>query len=30
LSIAHDDEHLQRYLDAFEEFARDVSGGSGE
>jgi glutamate-1-semialdehyde 2,1-aminomutase len=27
LSIAHDDEHLQRYLDAFEEFARDVTSG---
>ncbi|MFL5866588.1 MAG: aspartate aminotransferase family protein [Thermoleophilaceae bacterium] len=25
LSIAHDDAHLQRYLDAFEEFARDVT-----
>jgi glutamate-1-semialdehyde 2,1-aminomutase len=27
LSIAHDDDHLQRYLDAFEEFARDVTSG---
>jgi glutamate-1-semialdehyde 2,1-aminomutase len=26
LSIAHEDAHLQRYLDAFEEFARDVTG----
>ena len=26
LSIAHSDEDLQRYLDAFEAFARDVSG----
>jgi glutamate-1-semialdehyde 2,1-aminomutase len=26
LSIAHDDDHLRRYLDAFEEFARDVTG----
>jgi glutamate-1-semialdehyde 2,1-aminomutase len=26
LSIAHTDEHLQRYLDAFEHFARDVTG----
>jgi glutamate-1-semialdehyde 2,1-aminomutase len=26
LSIAHADEHLQRYLDAFEAFARDVTG----
>ena len=26
LSIAHSDEHLQRYLDAFEAFARDVTG----
>jgi len=25
LSIAHSDEDLQRYLDAFEAFARDVS-----
>ena len=25
LSIAHDDEHLQRYLDAFEEFAKAVT-----
>jgi glutamate-1-semialdehyde 2,1-aminomutase len=25
LSIAHDDAHLRRYLDAFEEFARDVT-----
>jgi glutamate-1-semialdehyde 2,1-aminomutase len=25
LSIAHEDEHLRRYLDAFEEFARDVA-----
>ena len=25
LSIAHTDEHLQRYLDAFEAFARDVT-----
>jgi glutamate-1-semialdehyde 2,1-aminomutase len=27
LSIAHSDEDLQRYLDAFEAFARDLSGG---
>src|SRR4051812_7668083 len=27
LSLAHDDEHLRRYLDAFEAFARDVTGG---
>jgi glutamate-1-semialdehyde 2,1-aminomutase len=27
LSIAHADEDLQRYLDAFEAFARDLSGG---
>jgi glutamate-1-semialdehyde 2,1-aminomutase len=27
LSIAHSDEDLQRYLDAFEAFARDVTGG---
>jgi glutamate-1-semialdehyde 2,1-aminomutase len=26
LSIAHSDEDLQRYLDAFEAFARDVTG----
>jgi glutamate-1-semialdehyde 2,1-aminomutase len=26
LSLAHDDEHLRRYLDAFEAFARDVTG----
>jgi glutamate-1-semialdehyde 2,1-aminomutase len=26
VSIAHDEEHRQRYLDAFEDFARDVSG----
>src|SRR4051794_8924019 len=26
LSIAHDDEHLQRYLDAFEAFASDLTG----
>jgi glutamate-1-semialdehyde 2,1-aminomutase len=26
VSIAHDEEHRQRYLDAFEAFARDVSG----
>jgi glutamate-1-semialdehyde 2,1-aminomutase len=26
LSIAHDDAHLQLYLDAFEAFARDVTG----
>jgi glutamate-1-semialdehyde 2,1-aminomutase len=25
LSIAHTDEDLQRYLDAFESFARDVT-----
>jgi glutamate-1-semialdehyde 2,1-aminomutase len=25
LSIAHEDEHLQRYLDAFEAFSRDVT-----
>jgi len=27
LSIAHTDEDIQRYLDAFEAFARDVTGG---
>jgi glutamate-1-semialdehyde 2,1-aminomutase len=27
LSIAHDEEDRRRYLDAFEAFARDVSGG---
>jgi glutamate-1-semialdehyde 2,1-aminomutase len=27
LSIAHSDDDLQRYLDAFEAFARDVTGG---
>jgi glutamate-1-semialdehyde 2,1-aminomutase len=27
LSISHEDAHLQRYLDAFEAFARDVTGG---
>jgi glutamate-1-semialdehyde 2,1-aminomutase len=27
LSIAHSDADLQRYLDAFEAFARDVTGG---
>jgi glutamate-1-semialdehyde 2,1-aminomutase len=27
LSIAHNDEDRRRYLDAFEAFARDVSGG---
>jgi glutamate-1-semialdehyde 2,1-aminomutase len=27
LSIAHSDEELQRYLDAFEAFARDVTSG---
>src|SRR3954454_15535274 len=27
LSIAHDDEHLQRYLDAFEAFAKALTGG---
>ncbi len=27
LSIAHSDEDLQRYLDAFETFARDVTAG---
>src|SRR3954451_7399256 len=26
LSIAHDDEHLQRYRDAFEAFASDLTG----
>jgi glutamate-1-semialdehyde 2,1-aminomutase len=26
LSIAHTDAHLQRYLDAFEKFARSISG----
>ncbi len=26
LSIAHTDEHLRRYLDAFEDFAREVTG----
>jgi glutamate-1-semialdehyde 2,1-aminomutase len=25
LSIAHTDEHLQRYLDAFEQFATDIT-----
>jgi glutamate-1-semialdehyde 2,1-aminomutase len=25
LSIAHTDEHVQRYLEAFEDFARDVT-----
>jgi glutamate-1-semialdehyde 2,1-aminomutase len=29
LSVAHDDADLQRYVDAFEAFARDVTGGSG-
>jgi glutamate-1-semialdehyde 2,1-aminomutase len=27
LSIAHSDEDVQRYLDAFETFARDVTSG---
>jgi glutamate-1-semialdehyde 2,1-aminomutase len=27
LSIAHSDDDLQRYLDAFEAFARDITGG---
>ena len=27
LSIAHTDEDIRRYLDAFEAFARDVTGG---
>jgi glutamate-1-semialdehyde 2,1-aminomutase len=27
LSIAHSDEELGRYLDAFETFARDVTRG---
>jgi len=27
LSVAHSDEDLQRYLDAFEAFAADVTGG---
>jgi glutamate-1-semialdehyde 2,1-aminomutase len=27
LSIAHSDEDLQRYMDAFEAFARDITGG---
>jgi len=27
LSIAHSEEHLQRFVDAFEAFARDVTGG---
>ena len=27
LSIAHTGDHLQRYLDAFEHFAREVTGG---
>jgi len=27
LSLAHDDEHLRRYLDAFGAFARDVTAG---
>ncbi len=26
LSIAHSDEEIERYLDAFEAFAKDVSG----
>jgi glutamate-1-semialdehyde 2,1-aminomutase len=26
LSVAHEDAHLQRYVDAFEAFARDVTG----
>jgi glutamate-1-semialdehyde 2,1-aminomutase len=29
LSVAHDDADLQRYVDAFEAFARDITGGSG-
>ena len=29
LSVAHDDADVQRYVDAFEAFARDVTGGSG-
>jgi glutamate-1-semialdehyde 2,1-aminomutase len=27
LSIAHEDEHLDRYVEAFEAFAKDVTGG---
>jgi glutamate-1-semialdehyde 2,1-aminomutase len=27
LSIAHSDEDISRYLDAFETFARDVTSG---
>jgi glutamate-1-semialdehyde 2,1-aminomutase len=27
LSLAHDDAHMRRYLDAFEAFARDVTAG---
>jgi glutamate-1-semialdehyde 2,1-aminomutase len=26
LSVAHTDEHVARYLEAFEDFARDVTG----
>jgi glutamate-1-semialdehyde 2,1-aminomutase len=26
LSLAHTEEHVQRYLDAFETFARSLSG----
>jgi glutamate-1-semialdehyde 2,1-aminomutase len=26
LSLAHTDEHVQRYLDAFETFARSLNG----
>jgi glutamate-1-semialdehyde 2,1-aminomutase len=29
LSVAHTDEQLQRYVDAFEAFARDVTGAGG-
>ena len=29
LSVAHTDEQLQRYIDAFEAFARDVTAGRG-
>src|SRR4051812_27327815 len=28
LSVAHTDEHVARYLEAFEDFARDVTGGA--
>jgi glutamate-1-semialdehyde 2,1-aminomutase len=28
LSVLHSDSDLQRYVDVFETFARDVTGGS--